>query len=48
MLCEHESYDEVEDIYGKVYLVCETCREEIPQEDTRSFYIDEDTGKVTW
>ena len=36
------------DPWGNEYSVCEDCGEEVEEEDTRSFYIDEDTGRVAW
>ena len=49
MICEHDNgYYVAEDMYGKEYACCNECDEEVEVEDTRDFYIDEYTGKVTW
>lgn len=48
MSCEHDYTYEDEDYFGKRYLICEECGEEVEPVDTRSFYYDPDTGKVTW
>ena len=46
--CEHDHTVENTDAWGNEYLVCEDCEQEVEQEDTRSFYRDPDTGRITW
>ena len=48
MTCEHEFTVTETDNWGREYVVCEICGIELEPEDTRSFYRDPDTGRVTW
>lgn len=47
-MCEHEHTYLDSDAWGVCVEICEDCGEEMECEDTRSFYRDPDTGKVTW
>lgn len=46
--CEHEHTYLDRDAWGCSVVLCEDCDEEMEPEDTRSFYRDPDTGRVTW
>ena len=51
--CEHEhvvtyTYRDWHETGIPQGTVCEDCGEDVELEDTRSFYLDEETGKVTW
>ena len=46
--CEHEHTVTEVDNWGVEYTVCEDCEREVEPEDTRSFYRDPETGRITW
>ena len=48
LMCEHEFTVTETDNWGVDYCVCEDCGKEVEPEDTRSFYRDEETGRVVW
>ena len=45
-MCEHEFTVTETDNTGVDYTVCEDCGKEVEPEDTRSFYRDEDSGRL--